>query len=835
GPGLALHLRLLDRNNIHCLVGSGLSVRPYAVSAFVPDGPALVTPRSPAVTPNVPRASTAEAHRSASGDNHQRSASVKAELMRQRLRGRVLVKDHSDADGPRVSKPGQGVSSGSSARPNHPARGKAPVALSIFLSRPPSVGSHYHFTETNKYLVFDRRKAYGMRLNIPAGTSIRFEPGDERSVPLVEIAGFQIVRGGNNLCDGKVDANNLPQIMKRVHAKGFGHLKQKTVQQGKPHTMTKANYISHFGPTVGDKVKLADTCLVVEVEKDYTSYGDEVKFGGGKVIRDGMGQACYRRSEDVLDLVITNALIIDAVLGIVKADVGIKGNTIVGIGKSGNPDVMAGVDPCLVIGCSTEVVAGEGLILTAGAIDTHVHYVCPQISKSAHFWSQQAIAGGITTLIGGGSGPAAGTRATTCSPGPECIEGHIAITKLKPNPRMLEPHAETSTENIAAGATGQTMPASEAVSNRNPMGRERQRRRIIWPVAPAAIVSVLIAACGWSVWSLGFNFVNAICPLKSIIKKLIKIFLHLHYKTGEGMTQFSDKMSICSPHALFTHFCTPSGMKGTSWKNSMSTKLVRCACWFPLFRNIKEDLSFAESRIRAETIAAEDVLHDIGAISIYTSDALAMGRIGEVVSRTWQTADKMRLVRGKLDEDSLNNDNFRVKRYIAKYTINPALAHGIDSYVGSVEPGKMADLVLWKPALFGAKPEMVIKGGQAISAQIGQANGSIPNAEPIIMRKMFGACGISTGKNSAVFVSRASLNKGIVQKYGVKKTFLPVFGSRKIKKSDFVLNGMTPKLSVDPEKYLVEWIKEEDGKEKRVHLTVPPSDNIALAQTYFLF
>ncbi|KAM7310303.1 urease subunit alpha isoform X2 [Ixodes scapularis] len=641
--------------------------------------------------------------------------------------------------------------------------------------RPVQVGSHYHFTETSKYLVFDRKKAYGMRLNIPAGTSVRFEPGDERSVPLVEIAGFQIVRGGNNLCDGKVDIKNLPQVMKRVYTNGFGHIKQKTVDEGKPHRMTRANYICHFGPTVGDKVKLADTCLVVEVEKDHTSYGDEVMFGGGKVIRDGMGQASYRRSEEVLDVVITNALIIDAVLGIVKADVGIKGNTIVGIGKSGNPDVMAGVDPCLVIGCGTEVVAGEGLILTAGAIDTHVHYICPQIVK-------QAIAGGITTLIGGGSGPASGTRATTCTPGPDCID--------------LKLHED-------------------------------------WASTPAAIDACLQVADHYDIQALiHTDTLNESGCLEQTLEAFAGRCIHAYHAEGAGGGHAPDIIAVCGePNVI------PSSTNPTRpyTKNTVDEALDMLIICHHLDRNIKEDLSFAESRIRAETIAAEDVLHDIGAISIYSSDALAMGRIGEVVSRTWQTADKMRLFRGKLDEDSPKNDNFRVKRYIAKYTINPALAHGIASYVGSVEPGKMADLVLWKPALFGAKPELVIKGGQIISAQIGLANASIPNAEPMMLRKMFGACGISTRKNSAVFVSQVSLDKGIVQKYGLKKTLLPVSGSRKITKSDFVLNGLTPKLSVHPEKYLVEWIKEEDGEEKRVHLTVPPSDHIALAQTYFLF
>ncbi|XP_042146919.1 urease isoform X3 [Ixodes scapularis] len=635
--------------------------------------------------------------------------------------------------------------------------------------RPVQVGSHYHFTETSKYLVFDRKKAYGMRLNIPAGTSVRFEPGDERSVPLVEIAGFQIVRGGNNLCDGNVDIKNLPQVMKRVYTNGFGHIKQKTVDEGKPHRMTRANYICHFGPTVGDKVKLADTCLVVEVEKDHTSYGDEVMFGGGKVIRDGMGQASYRRSEEVLDVVITNALIIDAVLGIVKADVGIKGNTIVGIGKSGNPDVMAGVDPCLVIGCGTEVVAGEGLILTAGAIDTHVHYICPQIVK-------QAIAGGITTLIGGGSGPASGTRATTCTPGPDCIENMMQSTDNMP---------------LNFGFTGARS------GTRIPSGS----------------------------WGYGPETSRGLGIYSSSHRRLSPSRRPLRHPGAD-------------PHGHAERVRLPGADAG-GFRRPLHSRVPRrgrrrgsCARHHRRLRRAQRHSLVHQPH---SALHKEHSGRGLGHAYHLSSSGQAMGRIGEVVSRTWQTADKMRLFRGKLDEDSPKNDNFRVKRYIAKYTINPALAHGIASYVGSVEPGKMADLVLWKPALFGAKPELVIKGGQIISAQIGLANASIPNAEPMMLRKMFGACGISTRKNSAVFVSQVSLDKGIVQKYGLKKTLLPVSGSRKITKSDFVLNGLTPKLSVHPEKYLVEWIKEEDGEEKRVHLTVPPSDHIALAQTYFLF
>ncbi|XP_077510313.1 urease subunit alpha-like isoform X1 [Amblyomma americanum] len=682
--------------------------------------------------------------------------------------------------------------------------------------RPVQVGSHYPFIEANKYLVFDREKAYGMRLNVPAGMSIRFEPGDARTVPLVEISGSKVVRGGNNLCDGQVTNKNLPQVMERVQARGFGHKKQEQVYPSKPYKISRADYIASYGPTVGDRVKLGDTCLVIEVEKDYTIYGDEVKFGGGKVIRDGMGQAAGRNADEVLDIVITNALILDALLGVVKADIGIKGNEIVGIGKAGNPDIMAGVHPNLIIGCSTEVVAGEGLIVTAGAIDTHVHFVCPQLVE-------QAIAGGITTLIGGGSGPAEGSRATTCTPGAESIRNMILSTDSMPvnfgftgkgNTSYTQGLAPELVSQIEAGAMGLKLHED-------------------WACTPAAIDACLQVADFYDIQALiHTDTLNEGGCLEQTVEAFDGRTIHAYHAEGAGGGHAPDIISICGePNVL------PSSTNPTRpyTRNTIEEALDMLIICHHLDRNVKEDLAFAESRIRAETIAAEDVLHDIGAISIYTSDALAMGRIGEVVSRTWQTADKMKIFRGKLKEDCPNNDNFRVLRYLAKYTINPALAHGIDYYVGSVTPGKIADLVLWTPSLFGAKPEIVMKGGQIISAQMGMANASIPTAEPICLRDMYGARALSVGRNSAVFVSKVSVEKGIVLEYGIRKMILPVSGSRKLKKADFVHNNLTPKLLVNPETYVVEWVRIEDGEEVKEHLTVPPSDHIALAQKYFLF
>lgn len=682
--------------------------------------------------------------------------------------------------------------------------------------RPVQVGSHYPFIEANKYLVFDREKAYGMRLNIPAGMAIRFEPGDARNVPLVEIAGSKIVRGGNNLCDGEVSNRNLPLVMERVRAGGFGHRKQDQVHVGKPHKMSRADYIASFGPTVGDRIKLGDTCLVIEVEKDYTLYGDEVKFGGGKVIRDGQGQAAGRRPEEVLDVVITNAVILDALLGVVKADIGIKGNEIVGIGKAGNPDIMAGVDPKLIIGCSTEVVAGEGLIVTAGAIDTHVHYVCPQIVE-------QAIAGGITTLIGGGSGPAEGSRATTCSSGAENIRNIMMSTDGMPLNFGF-------TGKGSCTYTGGLSPELVSQVEAGAMGLKLHED---WAATPAAIDACLRVADYYDIQAMiHTDTLNEAGCLEQTIEAFDGRTIHAYHAEGAGGGHAPDIISICGELNVLPSSTNPTR---PYTKNTVEEALDMLIICHHLDRNVKEDLAFAESRIRVETIAAEDVLHDIGAISIYTSDALAMGRIGEVVSRAWQTADKMKIFRGKLKEDSPNNDNFRVLRYLAKYTINPALAHGIDYYVGSVTPGKIADLVLWKPSLFGAKPETVMKGGQIISAQMGVANGSIPLCEPICMRDMYGAHGLSVGRNSAVFVSKVSLEKGIVLDYGIKKMLLPVSGSRKLRKADFVHNNLTPKLSVNPETYDVEWIRCENGEETREHLTVPASDHIPLAQKYFLF
>ncbi|XP_064459657.1 urease subunit alpha-like isoform X2 [Ornithodoros turicata] len=683
--------------------------------------------------------------------------------------------------------------------------------------RPIQVGSHYHFIEANKYLVFDREKAYGMRLNVPAGQSIRFEPGDERKVPLVEIAGFKIVRGGNNLCDGEVSPENLPMVMQRVIERGFGHRRQEYCREEHSElTMNRVDYAASYGPTTGDKIQLGDTCLVIEVEKDYANYGDEAKFGGGKVIRDGMGQACCRKSEEVLDTVITNALIIDACLGIVKADIGIKGNKIKAIGKAGNPDIMEMVHPDLVIGCSTEVIAGEGLIVTAGAIDTHVHFICPQLIE-------QAIAGGITTLIGGGSGPASGTRATTCSPGPECIRNMIQSTDDFPmnfgftgkgNTSYTQGLAPELVSQVEAGAIGLKLHED-------------------WASTPAAIDACLKVADAYDVQALiHTDTLNESGCLEQTVEAFDGRTIHAYHAEGAGGGHAPDVIAVCGEQNVLPSSTNPTRPYTRNTIDEALDMLIIC---HHLDKNIKEDLAFAESRIRAETIAAEDVLHDIGAISIYTSDSLAMGRIGEVVSRTWQTADKMKAYRGRLPEDSPQNDNFRVKRYIAKYTINPAIAHGVDEYIGSVQAGKMADLVLWRPSLFGAKPEMVIKGGQVISAQLGLANASIPISEPIVLREMFGALSHSVGNNSVLFVSQVSLDKGIVQQYGVKKALLPVHGSRKVRKADFVYNDCAPTLIVNPETYTVEWLKEEDGKIIYDQLTCPPVDEVPLAQRYFLF
>ncbi|XP_060574751.1 urease subunit alpha-like [Ruditapes philippinarum] len=675
--------------------------------------------------------------------------------------------------------------------------------------RPIQVGSsatlgkpHNNFIETNKRLFFDRAAAYGFRLNIPAGTSIRFEPGEERSVDLVKIGGNRIIRGGNGLCDGKVSEENLSL---------FSDTKPKQTM-----TLTKRQYGYLYGPTVGDQLRLGDTSLVLEVEKDFTVYGDELKFGGGKSLREGMGQQANRTNQqwDVLDTVITNALIIDSVTGIIKADIGIKNGNIVGIGKAGNPDVMDGVTPGMVVGAGTEAIAAEGLIVTAGALDAHVHFICPQLAR-------EAVASGITTMFGGGTGPATGSNATTCTPGPNHMRDMLQSTDVFPlnfgftgkgNSSWSDGLAQDLEEQIKAGAIGLKLHED-------------------WGTTPMAIDTCLKIADKYDVQvTIHTDTLNESACVEESIESFKGRTIHTYHSEGAGGGHAPDIIRVCSEKNVLPSSTNPTRPYTANTIDEHLDMLMVC---HHLDKNIKNDVAFAESRIRAETIAAEDILHDLGAISIMASDSQAMGRIGEVICRTWQTADKMKLFRGRLAGEKGENDNLRIKRYVAKYTVNPAIAHGMDSIIGSIEVGKLADIVIWHPAFFGAKPEIIIKGGQIAWSQMGMPNASIPTPEPVKQRKMFGAYGKCVGPHSVAFISQASVEN--VTTYGLAKRLIPVTGCRQLTKSNMVLNDYLPILTVDPYSYKVHIVTKKDGKEEKEHLTCPPASRLSLAQRYFLF
>jgi urease len=671
--------------------------------------------------------------------------------------------------------------------------------------RPIQVGSHYHFIETNKALVFDRAKSYGCRLNVPSGSSVRFEPGDSKVVTLVEIAGHKRVVSGNRLVDGIASPDRLPEVMKRVTDGGFGNADSGETVSGKPLVISRAQYSDLFGPTTGDKVKLGDTCLVAEVEKDYTVYGDECKFGGGKVLREGMGQATGINAAGALDVVITNALVIDAKLGIVKADIGIKGNRIAGIGKAGNPDVMEGVTPGMIVGVNTEAIAGEKMIVTAGGMDMHVHWICPQ-------QIDDAIASGLTTMYGGGTGPATGTNATTCTPSPSQVHMMLQATDAYPLNFGFSGKGNTSEpdglmEVIEAGASGLKLHED-------------------WGTTPAVIDCALKFADENDVAiTIHTDTINESGFVDDSIAAMKGRTIHTYHSEGAGGGHAPDIIKVCGlPNVL------PSSTNPTRpfTVNTIDEHLDMLMVCHHLSKNIPEDVAFAESRIRGETIAAEDILHDIGAISIIASDSQAMGRVGEVICRTWQTAAKMKTQRGPLPEDgSSGNDNTRIKRYIAKYTINAAIAHGMSHAVGSVEVGKLADLCLWHPSYFGAKPEMVIKGGTIAWAQMGDPNASIPTPQPVLMRPMFGSFGKAVGPSCLSFVSEAAVNAGIGKKLGLEKAVEAVKKTRDIGKKDMVLNSATPDIKVDPETFEVT----ADGE----HLTCEPATTLPLARKYFLF
>jgi urease subunit alpha len=570
--------------------------------------------------------------------------------------------------------------------------------------------------------------------------------------------------------------------------------------------LSRRAYAEMYGPTAGDRLRLADTDLVIEVEVDHTVYGEEVKFGGGKVIRDGMGQG-QLMSADVVDTVITNALILDAVIGVVKADVGLKGGRIAGIGKAGNPDIQPGVT--IAIGAATEVIAGEGMILTAGGVDSHIHFICPQ-------QIEEALASGITTMIGGGTGPATGTNATTVTPGP----WHLA--------QMLKA-ADGFAMNIGYTGKGNVSlpgPLAEQIE----AGAIGLKLHEDWGTTPAAIDNCLAVADRYDVQvAIHTDTLNESGFVEASVAAMKGRVIHTYHTEGAGGGHAPDIIKVVGEPNVLPSSTNPTRPYTVNTLDEHLDMLMVCHHLDP---SIAEDLAFAESRIRRETIAAEDILHDLGAISMMSSDSQAMGRPGEVIMRTWQTAHKMKQQRGALRIDAARadgerNDNWRARRYIAKYTINPAITHGVAHAVGSVEVGKWADLVLWRPAFFGVKPSIIIKGGTIAMALMGDPNASIPTPQPVHYRPMFGSFGGAVAAGSLTFVSQAALAAGIGERLGLAKQLVAVKGIRKLGKRDMVLNDCTPKMAVDPETYEVR----ADG----LLLTCEPAASLPMAQRYFLF
>ena len=568
------------------------------------------------------------------------------------------------------------------------------------------------------------------------------------------------------------------------------------------YEIDRPSYAAMFGPTVGDKVRLADTDLIIEVEKDFTTLGEEVKFGGGKVIRDGMGQSQATRAEGAVDTVITNALILDYT-GIVKADIGIRDGRIAGVGKAGNPDVQPGVD--IIIGPGTEVIAGEGNIITGGGIDAHIHWICPQQVEDALY-------SGVTSMLGGGTGPAAGTNATTCTPGP----WHIA--------RMLQA-ADGIPMNIGFFGKGNaTLPGS--LIEQIKAGACGLKLHEDWGTTPASIDTCLSVADDLDVQvMIHTDTLNESGFVEHTRASFKGRTIHTFHTEGAGGGHAPDIIKLCGEANVLPSSTNPTRPFTVNTIDEHLDMLMVCHHLDP---KIPEDVAFAESRIRRETIAAEDILHDLGAFSIISSDSQAMGRVGEVITRTWQTADKMKKQRGALPEDAgKGNDNFRAKRYVAKYTINPAIAQGIGAHVGSIEVGKIADLVVWKPMFFGTKPDMVVKAGMIVAAAMGDPNASIPTPQPVHYRPMFGAYGNAIAKSSFSFVSQAGIDAGIAAEFGLSKELLAVSNTRNIGKKDMKLNDALPAMEVDPETYQVT----ADGE----LLTCQPVDVVPMAQRYFLF
>ncbi|KAI9868109.1 MAG: Urease [Trichoglossum hirsutum] len=637
--------------------------------------------------------------------------------------------------------------------------------------RPVQIGSHYHFIETNPQLKFDRLKAYGYRLDIAAGTSVRFEPGDTKTVTLVEIGGHKVIRGGNNIAPGPIDLTRTDEIIGRLQEGGFANSPEPTADSARIDifSMEREAYVTMFGPTTGDLVRLGATDLWIKVEKDFCHYGDECSFGGGKTLREGMGQASGRADSECLDLVVTNAVVVDW-SGIFKADIGVKDGMIVGIGKAGNPDVMDGVHPNMVVGSNTDVVAGEGKVVTAGGT---------------------------------------GTNATTCTPSKTYIQDMLQACDGLPLNFGITGKGNDSgrrglEDQCAAGVTGLKLHED-------------------WGTTPAAIDTCLSVCDEYDVQCLiHTDTLNESGFVEQTIKAFRNRTIHTYHTEGAGGGHAPDIISVVEhPNVL------PSSTNPTRpyTLNTLDEHLDMLMVCHHLSKNIPEDVAFAESRIRAETIAAEDVLHDLGAISMMSSDSQAMGRCGEVILRTWNTAHKNKVQRGHLKEDEgTGADNYRVKRYVSKYTINPAITHGMGHIIGSVEVGKLADLLVWDSKSFGTKPNLVIKSGFIAYAQMGDPNASIPTVQPVISRPMFAPL---VPRTSITFVSQSSIQNGTIGTYNLRKRVEPVKNCRGIGKKDMKFNDVMPKMKVDPESYVVE----ADG----MVCTAEPATSLPLSQEYFVY
>ena len=667
--------------------------------------------------------------------------------------------------------------------------------------RPIQVGSHTHFAEANKALEFNREKSLGFHLNIPAGTSIRFEPGESKHVEIVEFGGTKTIYGFSGMVGGDLESKRESAI-RNLHEHEFKSSLDDVNEQSNSLEIPRSRYVELFGPTTGDKVRLADTDLIMEIEKDLIKHGDELVFGGGKSARDSLGQASGVLREDSADLVITNAMILDPVLGIIKADIGIRDGKILAIGNAGNPDVMDDID--IVVSSNTEIISGEHTICTPGTIDSHIHFISPQQAIDA-------ICNGTSTMIRGGTGPADGTNATTCTPGEWNIHRMIEAAEEFPmNFGFLckgnDAKEDALREQVKAGACGLKLHED-------------------WGTTPSTINSALNVADETDTQvAIHTDTLNECGYVDDTIAAIAGRTIHTYHTEGAGGGHAPDIMKVAGESNILPSSTNPTRPFTT---NTLEEHLDMMMVCHHLNPSVPEDISFAESRIRAETIAAEDVLHDIGAISMMSSDSQAMGRVGEVTTRNWQTADKMKKMKGNLTEDDNGNDNYRLKRYISKITINPAITHGISEYVGSLQPGQMADIVVWTPQFFGIKPKLIIKGGFIAYALMGDPNASIPTTEPVYYRPMFGALGKTKKSTSVTFTSQIALDNGLEAKLKVEKTLLPVKNCRNIGKKDMVYNDKTPKIEIDPETYEVK----VDGE----IATVDPAKEISLARLYSLY